>query len=54
MKGKYYVEVHKPEQTLTFYAHTEKQMWDMLRKHDLLNISRIVVRDKKTVSHLCL
>lgn len=54
MKGKYYVEVHGPEQILTFYAHTEKQMWDMLRKHDLLNIPRIVICDKRHVSHLCL
>lgn len=54
MKGKYYVEVHKPGQTLTFYAQTEKAMWDMLRKHDLLNIPRIVVCNKRHVSHLCL
>lgn len=54
MKGKYYVEVHKTGQTLTFYCHTEKQMWDMLRKHDLLNIQRIVICDKRHVSHLCL
>lgn len=54
MKGKYYVEVHKPQTTLAFYCRTEKEMWDMLRKHGLLKITRVVIRDGKTISHLCL
>jgi hypothetical protein len=54
MKGKYLVEVITANGVMTFYANTEKTIYDILRKNGILRCRRSVYRDKKAVPHLCL
>jgi hypothetical protein len=54
MKGKYEVIVTKEAEKLRFYANSKIELFNTLRRHNLLNQNRMVYLYGKAIGDLCI